>query len=77
MAINQAKKRHKKIITVGTSTVRALETIAYLVSSDSQRGWTDKFIYPPYEYKMVDKMIIISYAQSTLLMMVSAFADGN
>ena len=41
-----------------------------------KRGWTDKFIYPPYEYKMVDKMITNFHTpQSTLLMMVSAFAD--
>ena len=77
MAINQAKKRHKKIIAVGTSTVRALETIAISgFQVTPKRGWTDKFIYPPYEYKMVDKMITNFHTpQSTLLMMVSAFAD--
>ena len=58
MAINQAKKRHRKIVAVGTSTVRALETIAISgFQVTPKRGWTDKFIYPPYEYKMVDKMI--------------------
>ena len=77
MAINQARKRHKKIIAVGTSTVRALETIAISgFQVTPKRGWTDKFIYPPYEYKMVDKMITNFHTpQSTLLMMVSAFAD--
>ena len=76
MAINQARKRHKKIIAVGTSTVRALETIAISgFQVTPKRGWTDKFIYPPYEYKMVDKMITNFHTpQSTLLMMVSAFA---
>ena len=76
MAINQARKRHRKIIAVGTSTVRALETIAISgFQATPKRGWTDKFIYPPYEYKMVDKMITNFHTpQSTLLMMVSAFA---
>jgi len=41
-----------------------------------KRGWTDKFIYPPYEYKMVDSMITNFHTpKSTLMMMVSAFAD--
>ena len=77
MAINQARKRHRKIIAVGTSTVRALETIAISgFQVTPKRGWTDKFIYPPYEYKMVDKMVSNFHTpQSTLLMMVSAFAD--
>ena len=76
MAINQARKRHLKIISVGTSTVRALETIAISgFQVTPKRGWTDKFIYPPCDYKMVDKMITNFHTpQSTLLMMVSAFA---
>ena len=76
MAINQARKRHRKIIAVGTSTVRALETIAISgFQVTPKRGWTDKFIYPPYEYKMVDRVITNFHSpQSTLLMMVSAFA---
>ncbi len=77
MAINKARKRHRRIIAVGTSTVRALETIAisgYQVTP--KRGWTDKFIYPPYKFKMVDKMITNFHTpQSTLFMMVSSFAD--
>ena len=77
MAINQARKRHRKIIAVGTSTVRALETIAISgFQVTPKRGWTDKFIYPPYEFKMVDKMVTNFHTpQSTLLMMVSAFTD--
>jgi S-adenosylmethionine:tRNA ribosyltransferase-isomerase len=77
MAINQARKRHRKIIAVGTSTVRALETIAISgFQVTPKRGWTDKFIYPPYEFKMVDKMVTNFHTpQSTLLMMVSAFGD--
>ena len=41
-----------------------------------KRGWTDKFIYPPYEYKMVDSMVTnFHMPKSTLMMMVTAFAD--
>ena len=77
MAINQAKKRHRKIVAVGTSTVGALETIAISgFQVTPKRGWTDKFIYPPYEYKMVDKMITNFHTpKSTLFMMVSAFGE--
>ena len=42
---------------------------------DRKRGWTDKFIYPPYDFKMVDALITnFHQPKSTLLMMVSAFA---
>ena len=77
MAINEARKKHRKIVAVGTSTIRALETVVvsgFMVSP--KRGWTDKFIYPPYDYKMVDSMITNFHTpKSTLMMMVSAFAD--
>ena len=77
MAINEARKKHRKIVAVGTSTIRALETVVvsgFMVSP--KRGWTDKFIYPPYEYKMVDSMITnFHMPKSTLMMMVSAFGD--
>jgi len=76
MAINKARKRHRNIIAVGTSTVRALETIAISgFQVTPKRGWTDKFIYPPYDFKMVDKMITNFHSpKSTLMMMVGAFA---
>ena len=77
MAINDARKKHRKIVAVGTSTIRALETVVvsgFMVSP--KRGWTDKFIYPPYEYKMVDSMITnFHMPKSTLMMMVTAFGD--
>ena len=79
MAINEAKKKHRRIIAVGTSTIRALETVVvsgFMVSP--KRGWTDKFIYPPYDFKMVDAMITnFHQPKSTLLMMISAFADRD
>ncbi len=77
MAINEARKKHRKIVAIGTSTIRALETVVvsgFMVSP--KRGWTDKFIYPPYEYKMVDSMVTnFHMPKSTLMMMVTAFAD--
>ena len=79
MAINEARKKRRKIVAVGTSTIRALETVVvsgFMVSP--KRGWTDKFIYPPYEYKMVDSMVTnFHMPKSTLMMMVSAFTDIN
>ena len=75
MAINQARKKHRKIIAVGTSTVRALETIAISgFQVTPKRGWTDKFIYPPYDFKICSALITNLHSpKSTLLMMASAF----
>ena len=77
MAINETKKKRRKVVAVGTSTVRSLETV--VVSGfqvTPKRGWTDKFIYPPYDFKMVDALITnFHQPKSTLLMMVSAFAS--
>jgi S-adenosylmethionine:tRNA ribosyltransferase-isomerase len=78
-AINKTKKNKKRVIAVGTSVVRALETS---VTSEgwakAGRGWTDKFIYPPYDFKIVDRLITnFHLPQSTLLMLVSAFASRD
>ena len=77
--INEAKEKRKKIINVGTSTVRTLETV--VVSGfqiTSREGWTDKFIYPPYEFKMSDMLITnFHQPQSTLMMLVSAYANKD
>ena len=76
ISINEVKKKRRKVIAVGTSVVRSLETV--VVSGfqvTPKRGWTDKFIYPPYDFKMVDALITnFHQPKSTLLMMVSAFA---
>ncbi len=76
--INQIKENGKRIVAVGTTTVRALETVAD--DSEPHRiqpksGWTKKFIYPPYRFKMVDSLITnFHLPRSTLLLLVSAFA---
>ncbi|MBN2280136.1 MAG: tRNA preQ1(34) S-adenosylmethionine ribosyltransferase-isomerase QueA [Candidatus Marinimicrobia bacterium] len=75
--INDTKRRGKRVIAVGTSVVRTLETVSVSgFQITPRKGWTDKFIFPPYEFKMVDVMITnFHQPQSTLLMLVSAFAD--
>jgi S-adenosylmethionine:tRNA ribosyltransferase-isomerase len=79
MAINETKKKRRKVFAVGTSSVRGLETVAvsgFQVSP--KRGWTDKFIYPPYNFKMVNGIITnFHQPKSTLLMMISAFSDRD
>lgn len=75
--INKAILNKHNVFVVGTSAARALETS---VTADGlvkpNRGWTDKFIYPPYDFKVVDKLITnFHYPESTLLMLVAAFAS--
>ncbi len=76
--INQAKKAGKSIIAVGTTVVRSLETAAQnLVEGDlyPYEGETDIFIYPGFEFKVIDKLITnFHLSESTLLMLVSAFS---
>ncbi len=74
--INKSITSKHNIFVVGTSTCRALETS---VTADGlvkpNRGWTDKFIYPPYDFKITDKLITnFHQPESTLLMLVSALA---
>ena len=75
--INQAKENHKRVIAVGTTSTRTLETIG---DEDGRvreaSGWTDIFIYPGYTFKVVDALIMnFHLPESTLLMLVSALAD--
>ena len=77
--INNAKTNKKKICCVGTTSMRAMES-----SVSSQRtlnpfnGWTNKFIYPPYDFSLADAMITNFHTpKSTLLMMVSAFCGHD
>ena len=73
--INAAKEEGRKIVAVGTTSVRALETVATDCSVDSYQGYTDIFIYPGYQFKAVDALVTnFHLPKSTLLMLVSAFA---
>ncbi|WP_406678729.1 tRNA preQ1(34) S-adenosylmethionine ribosyltransferase-isomerase QueA [Moorella sp. ACPs] len=75
-AINAARARGGRIVAVGTTVVRTLETVATeggLIQPGS--GWTDIFIYPGYRFKAVDCLITnFHLPKSTLIMLVSAFA---
>ncbi len=75
--INQTKSKGNRIVAVGTTTVRALESAADKSKEiEPQSGWTKKFIYPPYEFKMVDALITnFHLPRSTLLLLVSALAS--
>jgi len=77
--INKTIRQGGKVVAVGTSTVRVLETVVTSERSvKPMKGWTDKFIYPPYEVKIVDRLITNFHLPcSTLLMLVSAFAGRD
>ncbi|UCH63299.1 MAG: tRNA preQ1(34) S-adenosylmethionine ribosyltransferase-isomerase QueA [Fidelibacterota bacterium] len=74
-AVNRALAGGQRVVAVGTSTARTLETLAARGHQiTSGEGWTDLFIYPPYEFKIVDAMLTnFHLPRSTLIMMVSAF----
>lgn len=74
--INRTIDNKRNVVVVGTSTCRALESS---VTSDGHvkpaKGWTDKFIFPPYDFKITDRLVTnFHLPESTLLMLVSAFA---
>jgi len=74
--LNKAKEEGKRIISVGTTTTRTLETIINLYGCFKEcSGFTDIFIYPGYEFKAIDALITnFHLPKSTLVMLVSAFA---
>ena len=74
--LNEAKKNKKRIISVGTTSTRTLETIMNLYGEFKEcSGWTDIFIYPGYEFKAIDALITnFHLPKSTLVMLVSALA---
>ena len=75
--LNQTKKDKKRIISVGTTSTRTLETIMNLYGEFKEcSGWTDIFIYPGYKFKAVDNLITnFHLPKSTLIMLVSALAS--
>jgi S-adenosylmethionine:tRNA ribosyltransferase-isomerase len=76
--IRETRKNKGRIIAVGTTSVRTLETIARLPNQESYHGKTDIFIYPPFEFKLTDAIITnFHLPKSTLLMLVSAFAGKD
>lgn len=72
--INKTMEKGGRIISVGTTTTRTLETLADGKKIKAGNGWTDIFIYPPYKFKIVDILITnFHLPESTLMMLVSAF----
>ncbi len=77
--INETKQRGGKIVSVGTTSCRTLESATDengVLQAGS--GWTDIFIYPGYQFKMIDRLITnFHLPESTLLMLVSALAGKD
>ena len=77
--VNEAKKHRRKVCAIGTTSIRAIETS---VSTNGMLkpydGWTNKFIYPPYEFSVADCLVTNFHTpMSTLLMMISAFCGHD
>lgn len=77
--VNKAKLAKKKVCAIGTTSMRAIETS---VSTDNLLkefdGWTNKFIYPPYDFAIADCLVTNFHTPlSTLLMMISAFCGHD
>ncbi len=77
--VNQARAQGKRVVAVGTTATRALETVAFGQSQIiSGEGWTDKFIYPPYRFKIVTGLLTnFHQPKSTLIMLAAAFAGKS
>ncbi len=75
-AINRANEENRRVISVGTTTVRAIESAAKDGKVLPKEGWTDLFIYPGYEFQSGMDFLLTNFhlPKSTLLMLVSAFA---
>jgi S-adenosylmethionine:tRNA ribosyltransferase-isomerase len=73
--VNKAKSGKRKVCAVGTTTVRTLESsVSTMGTLKPFEGWTNKFLFPPHEFKIPDAMISnFHLPYSTLMMMVAAF----
>lgn len=77
--VNNALKRKKRICAVGTTSMRGLESsVSSIQTLKPHNGWTHKFLFPPHKFSIANCMITNFHtSKSTLLMMVSAFADHD
>lgn len=75
--INNAKDSKHKICTIGTTSMKAIETAVTITGKvKPYKGWSNKFIFPPYEFNVADAMITnLHLPMSSVMMMVAAFAD--
>ena len=77
-AIHACKSRGGRIVAVGTTAVRVLESVSRLGPLQAWTGETDLFIHPPYEFKVVDALITnFHLPRTTLLLLVAAFAGAD
>ena len=73
--VNRARKEGRRIVAVGTTVARTLETAGKSGDVEAGSGWTSLFIYPPFQFRIVDALLTNSpRPRSTLLMLVAAFA---
>ncbi len=77
--INNGKANKKRICAVGTTSMRTIESsVSSSGTLNPYAGWTNKFIFPPYEFSIANSMITNFHTpKSTLLMMISAFAGHD
>jgi S-adenosylmethionine:tRNA ribosyltransferase-isomerase len=76
--INRAKQEGRRIIAVGTTVARTLESTSHQGRVVSGEGWTDIFIYPGYSFQVVDALLTnFHFPKSTLVMLVSALAGRD
>ena len=77
-AVNRAKTEGRRIIAVGTTSVRTLESAGQTGTLVAGGGWTQLYIYPGYEWNIVDAIVTnFHLPESTLIMMMAAFAGTN
>ncbi len=77
--VNNAKIKKKKVCCIGTTSMRAIESsVSSARTLNPYEGWTNKFIFPPYDFSIADSMVTNFHTpKSTLLMMVSAFCGHD
>ncbi len=77
--VNKAKTENRRICAIGTTVMRGLESsVSSKHTLNAYQGWTHKFIFPPYDFSIANCMVTNFHTpKSTLLMMVSAFADPD
>ena len=77
--INNAKAKKRRVCCIGTTAMRAMESsVSSHRTLNPYTGWTNKFIYPPYDFSLADAMVTNFHTpKSTLLMMISAFCGHD
>jgi len=82
--IQKTRQRGKKILSVGTTSCRVLESVANQLPASSfqlleeMKGYTELFIYPPYDFKLTDMLLTnFHFPKSTLLMLIAAFCGSD